>query len=557
MGIPILRASDSLPLRESGIQLENIGPEYIRDLALLCKIWGFLKYHHPQVASGAFNWDHELFKIMKHCHRINTQHRDRDLLEWIDGLGVLPDCWDCKKKPKEEIVLSADLRWIDDEALSPALRHRLKEVYQNRDLHHNHYVDFVKGVKNPVFTNEAPYKDLNFPDAGFRLLALFRFWNIVQYFYPYRDVIGEDWEAVLLRYIPKMLALKNSLEYKLMARELFGTIHDSHANLWMTDPELQLYFGTMRPPVQVRFVQKQLTVTGFYQTELAKNFPLQPGDVITHIRAIPVDTLMARKRHLYPASNEAAQRRDMAIHLLRSNDPELPVTVLRKQDTISLNIPCYDPRANKYRREIDSEYYKPDSCYRLLTPDIGYLYLGNIQSELLPGIVKKFKNTKGLIIDIRNYPSEFVVYTLVDLLKKEESPFVYFTYTTNSHPGTFVRTAASQVGGAREAYQGQILLLVNEVTQSQAEYTAMALRSIPGALVMGSTTAGADGNVSEFSLPGGLETMISGIGIFYPDGKPTQRVGIVPDIWAEPTVAGIGAGRDEVLEKAIEWINKH
>jgi C-terminal processing protease CtpA/Prc len=79
----------------------------------------------------------------------------------------------------------------------------------------------------------------------------------------------------------------------------------------------------------------------------------------------------------------------------------------------------------------------------------------------------------------------------------------------------------------------------------------MALRSVPGAMVIGSTTAGADGNTSPIPLPGGLRSLISGIGVFYPDKKPTQQVGIIPDIVVKPTLEGIRAGRDEVLEAAI------
>ena len=64
-------------------------------------------------------------------------------------------------------------------------------------------------------------------------------------------------------------------------------------------------------------------------------------------------------------------------------------------------------------------------------------------------------------------------------------------------------------------------------------------RAAPNATVIGSTTAGADGNVSEIYLPGGIYTMISGIGIYYPDGGETQRIGIVPDIEIHPTIEGI------------------
>jgi C-terminal processing protease CtpA/Prc len=77
---------------------------------------------------------------------------------------------------------------------------------------------------------------------------------------------------------------------------------------------------------------------------------------------------------------------------------------------------------------------------------------------------------------------------------------------------------------------------------------------LPEAFVVGGMTAGADGNVSEVPLPGDLRSLISGIGVFYPDKRPTQRVGIIPDVEAQPTIAGIRAGRDEVLETGIRQI---
>jgi C-terminal processing protease CtpA/Prc len=102
-------------------------------------------------------------------------------------------------------------------------------------------------------------------------------------------------------------------------------------------------------------------------------------------------------------------------------------------------------------------------------------------------------------------------------------------------------------------YAGKVVVLVDESSISSAEFTAMAFRAA-GAIVVGSTTSGADGNVSQFQLPGGLQTMISGIGVFYPDKKPTQRIGIKPDVEAKPTITGIRAGRDEVLEAALREI---
>ena len=50
--------------------------------------------------------------------------------------------------------------------------------------------------------------------------------------------------------------------------------------------------------------------------------------------------------------------------------------------------------------------------------------------------------------------------------------------------------------------------------------------------------------------------MISGIGVYYPDGTETQQVGIVPDIEMKPTIKGIKNGEDELLDRAIEIIKQ-
>ena len=146
------------------------------------------------------------------------------------------------------------------------------------------------------------------------------------------------------------------------------------------------------------------------------------------------------------------------------------------------------------------------------------------------------------------------MFALGQMLVESRSEFVCFTKGDLANPGAFVWTPPLALMPVKPLYEGKIVILVDEVTLSSAEYSTMALRTAPGAMVVGSTTAGADGNVSKIDLPGGLRTMISGIGVFYPDKTPTQRVGIVPDIVARPTIRGIREGREEVLEEALRQI---
>jgi C-terminal processing protease CtpA/Prc len=147
-----------------------------------------------------------------------------------------------------------------------------------------------------------------------------------------------------------------------------------------------------------------------------------------------------------------------------------------------------------------------------------------------------------------------MVFALGQLLVDKPTDFVRFTMGDLSNPGAFHWGSPLSLTPLPPHFGGKVVILVDEVSQSSAEYTAMAFRSVTGAIVIGSTTAGADGNVSQIPLPGGLRTMISGLGVFYPDKTPTQQIGIVPNIAVRPTINGIRAGRDEVLEAALRQI---
>ncbi|WP_082577882.1 S41 family peptidase [Flavobacterium sp. Root186] len=100
-------------------------------------------------------------------------------------------------------------------------------------------------------------------------------------------------------------------------------------------------------------------------------------------------------------------------------------------------------------------------------------------------------------------------------------------------------------------YKGNVILLVNEKSISHSEFTAMTLKVAPKATVIGSQTAGSDGRSYRFEIIKGIWTSFTTYGVFYPDKKETQRIGIVPDIEIKPTILGIQQGKDEVLERAI------
>jgi C-terminal processing protease CtpA/Prc len=228
------------------------------------------------------------------------------------------------------------------------------------------------------------------------------------------------------------------------------------------------------------------------------------------------------------------------------------VEIIRNNTPKSLTLKTYPTTELKIYNHQDN-----DTCFRLINNKIAYIDNELLKREYIPELWKKIKKTKGLILDLRNYPSDFPIYELSRYLMPNSIPFVRFSQGSVENPGLFVYSTTANVGrNNKNYYNGKIVIIVNETTQSSSEFHAMAYRVHPNAIVIGSTTAGADGDVSEFYLPGGLRTMISGIGVYYPDGEETQRLGIVPDIEIKPTIQGISDGRDELLDEAIRLINQ-
>lgn len=535
----------------SNISLKNLSAKKINDLTLLGKLWGFLKYYHPVIAEGNINWDYELFRVMpKVLNNKNKKDRNNILLKWISALGPINGKMENPALDKKTVKLMPDLKWTEDTGeLGKELTLQLVQIKNAKRNPSGFYLNFFEGVGNPKFENESRLPATTYPDSGFRILALFRYWNIINYLFPYKNLIEVDWNKMLPEYLPRLFNAKDALEYRLTFLEIISKIKDTHANIWGSDMELEKYKGNFQVPCKISFIENKAVVTGIYEG-FGSTLPLKIGDVIEKINNESVGDIIKRKLAVYPASNYPTKLRDIARNLLRSGIESVQLTYSRPDLVKTEDFKCVS---------LD-KLYKTDSAkkiksWKMLDNNIGYIYPGTIKNSELPEIMKAFEKTDGIIIDMRCYPSEFIVFSLGAYLMPQPVDFVKFTGTNTTAPGVFSFSPPIKVGRNNpEYYKGKVIIIVNEVSQSQAEYTTLAFRRAPKAIVIGSTTAGADGNVSQFYLPGGITTMISGIGVYYPDGTETQGIGIVPDIEVKPTIKGIREGRDEPLEKAINLI---
>ncbi len=533
----------------SNITFPELTPQVIDNLNLLGRVWGFLKYHHPTISKGQYNWDYELFRMLPtYLQQTDVQQRDAYLVKWIQHYG--------KITPNKSLVpvdtasfIKPDLAWINTEDLSPKLYNLLMKIYRNRYQGNKGYVTTnLFGAKNVKFINENSYSNMFYPDAGFRLLTVYRYWNMIQYFFPYKYLTDTDWNKVLKESIPILLKAQDTVSYISAVEQMVAKCDDSHAVVYSESMRYTLMYN--RPPFDVRFLQNDTLVVSSYRNpeKIDENGP-HIGDVITHINNQPVAELIDSMLPYCSASNYRVKLREIASYILFNKNPFVELSFLSDGEHKKATIPLYSFYDLDYSMKTDSV------CYRLLDGNIGYISMDDITLAFVNTLKDTIKGTKGLILDLREYPKEMVIDKLEMILSNNTVPYFKATEPSLKNPGEFYYVAPVYTRKGQEPYNGKVVILINEESQSHAEFCTMLYRTIKNSVVVGSNSTGADGNVSRLELPGGIYTMFSGIGIYYPDGTETQRIGIVPDIYVYPTVKGIREGRDELLEKAIEIIN--
>lgn len=531
----------------SGITLENLSTVQVENLVTLGKVWGFLKYHHPAVTAGTRHWDYDLFRVMPAVLAAEDKAAaNAAITKWAAALPAGKECNPCAVLKTDGLQMRPEVDWIrDDSRLGTELSRVLHAAYTQRPANGKQfYLGTHQGVGNPDFQHEAAYQGAKPGDAGMQILAAFRYWNIVEYWFPNRDIIGENWEGALRETLPKIALAKTAGDYHRELMALIARAHDTHSNLWSSISD-RPPVGACGIPATVRWIEGQWVVAE------AAGSPLQRGDVLTELDGTPLAKQVEEWKRFYADSNEAAMQRDMARQITHGPCGETTVKVRRGAEDVAVKTARVTPPP----ATTGAGYHDlPGDAFRKLGSEVAYIKISTLKSADVARYLDMATGTKGLIIDLRNYPSDFPIFELGQRLVTEATPFVHFTAADLNNPGAFYWQTELSLKPQQPHYGGKVVILVDEVTQSSAEYHAMAFRRAPGAKVVGSTTAGADGNVSQIPLPGGLRSMVSGIGVFYPDLTGTQRVGIVPDVVKRPTIAGIKAGRDEVLEEGIRQV---
>ena len=535
-------------------------PTLQQKLYYTSKVWGFVKYYHSNVSTCHVNWDSVLVSTLPIIRSAATDSAFNDALDtmlaaagpMILSTTYFPDTL------APALKRNRDWSWISSPILRSDVQTQLDTIKNNFRPHANCWVEvnLAGSTGYLLFPFDSLELNINtyvtYPDMDHRQLMLFKYWNIIRYFNPYNYVLDVPWDSTLYHYVLRFDSVSNSQSLFSLVLNIGSTLNDAHVYDLNYSYEYQSPPGFYRPQIRLSYIE------GKYVVVKSAEIGIYPGDAIVSIDGLTTSQWEDSLGQFISAGNLSVFRRNMYEFMLGRvtyNGHETLVVEDSTGTDHTYTVTCSSSVATEYSFYL-GPYYPVDSIdsisWTTMPCNVGYVNMGNLQVADENAMYTDLRDKDAIIFDFRNYPNG----TGRDIANLIYPNPVQVDITMDpdvTYPGTyFYYNDIVGLGGNPTPYTGKIILLMNEITQSQSEGDCMILGALPGTIKIGSQTAGTDGDVVFWKLSQDLSTGFTSKGVFYPNGDSTERIGIVPDSVVYPTRAGIRHKNDEVLDKALQ-----
>ncbi|WP_207434436.1 S41 family peptidase [Sabulibacter ruber] len=560
------------------------------------RTWGHVKYYHPASAMGQLNADSLFLQQLPKVDSAQNQKQAnavfKQLLKEV-GVPASDKVGPQKDNPKGSFLLkNLDDSWrTKGKFLSGDNKKQLERIFERRYTGDRHHYTYVRN--NPyggVMPHEPAYEldpkeNVPYP---LRMLALAKFKAFVDYLYPYKHLMDENWDEAITQALPLFAQCPTREEYERLLLTLNAKLDDTQAYSFFRQLNYkeQLFRNRYYPPFDYEVAEKKIIVTGVIDPVLCNRSNIKRGDVIEMLDSVAVAEWVTALDAVLSVSNQQAlwaRVGEWGDNLLfRSEDPQMKVQLTRGDEQLTTTLRLMNPSVTTKAKLIDAYFKKKQAAPAKKSKGLVYAAKGIVHFKiddtfrmirdesseedfrLMDSLFTRAMKAKGIIFDMRGEPdnSDFVFYYLFKKFGKKGHHFARYYQLNPYHLGTYRLLTQpevyypSEITPEETTYPGKVVILVDGSTHTIAEWHTMSLqRLFPNSITIGEQSAGADGDAKKMVLPGNYMVTLSGNGIYYPNNSVTQRVGVRLDEEVHPTLKGVLAKRDELLQKAIEHIN--
>jgi C-terminal processing protease CtpA/Prc len=378
-------------------------------------------------------------------------------------------------------------------------------------------------------------------DRATRLAGVALAWNVFQHFYPYFDVVKTDWPGALRRALTEAATDSDERAFLATLRRLVAQLHDGHGSVMTRSiPPMAL------PPFLWEWVEDRLVITSVGPSGAGS---LKRGDVILEVDGQPTAEALARVEQMISGATPQ-WRRNIGVRYLAAGPRDSALT-------LEVQPASRAPYTLKVRRGAafgDIKEQRPDKVAEI-EPGIWYLDLDRIVDDDFNAVLPKLEKAKGIVFDLRGYPYGSTV-AISHLTEKPVTCAQWHIPVTFYPDHTHVAYHFSnwEVAPQKPRFSAKVAFVTDGRAISYAETYLGIIEYYRLADIVGGPTAGTNGNVNPFRLPGGYRVMWTGMRVLKHDGSRHHGVGIQPTVPATRTIRGVREGRDELLSKALERV---
>lgn len=409
----------------------------------------------------------------------------------------------------------------------------------------------------PVVTPKAALPSIA-PDAktlpeNVRLETFELVWKTINDSYWDATFGGVDWKGIHDQYLPKVKATEGNKEFHTLLNQMVGELKRSHLSVAEPGQVQGLQTRSSQPAMgniglDLRWMKQQLVIKEVKPESPAAKQGIRPGYVVSKIENKTPDTFLKEfkaERGGFALREEVERVRAANKFLQGEVGTKVKLELLDEQD---------QPRTFEVERQAQPAGMALSFEHRKLTPQIGYIRFNLFFGDLLDQFQKalaEFQTTSGLIIDLRGNRGGAAQLTnaLASALSATDGTLGTMTFRYQSQPAAFQ-------GTGKAAYQGKVVILVDELTGSAAEVFSAGMQDMGRATVFGQTTAGAVLPALNQLLPTGGSLMYVISNYTTPKGIVLEGRGTVPQVKAELTRQSLLAGQDNVLQMAIDSLKE-
>ncbi len=373
-----------------------------------------------------------------------------------------------------------------------------------------------------------------------RLAIVALAWNVLRHFYPYWDVVRSDWSAALEEALTAAATDRDDETFTATLQRMTAKLEDGHARA--TTPTMNI----VRVPLSWTWAEGRLVIDAASD---AFTPGVNVGDEVTAIDGVPIaEAARASAARISGASEGWIRYRMLGDLAAPANGDSLALTLLGADGEARV----VRPPVGGPDRAVPA---RPDTISQV-RPGIWYVDLTRCREEQFQAYVDSLATARGLVYDMRGYPGQMRLSFLTHLADSTMTSARWHVPIVRYPDGrdlTF-RFSNWSVPTEQPRFTRRVAFLTNGSAISYAETCLGIVEHYRLGAIVGEPTAGTNGNVNVIALPGGYSISFTGMKVLKHDGSVHHGVGIRPTVPASVTVAGIRAGRDEVLEKGIEVV---